>query len=150
VPDGIVFLKGSVDSSRETPSVIVNEVVPVEKADETFAAEVRIALPRPTPGDETLAALAKVLAAFPGPCPVVIEMATREGLRARIRVGSSLFVQPGDAVAQAVEAVLGPRSVCLRGALGRDGSEAVEGEVEARGGEPTAPEESGVLAEATA
>lgn len=120
-PETIVLLKGTVDTSRETPSVIVNEVIPVERADEALAAEVRVTLPRGAIEDARLEALATALLSSRGQCPVVLELTTREGVRARIRVGTGLYVQPGERLERAVEAVLGPGTVRVSGATGRGG-----------------------------
>jgi DNA polymerase-3 subunit alpha len=117
-PEAIVFLKGTVDTSRESPSVIVNEVIPIERVDAELAAEVRIALGRAPIDDARLAALVAALEGARGQCPVVLELATRDGVRARIRTGPALFVAPGLALERAVEAVLGPGAVRVCGSQG--------------------------------
>jgi len=120
VPDAIVFIKGLVDTAREQPSLIVNEVIPVHEADRAFAAEVRVNLPAARlAGDEgILACLRAALAAHRGALPVTLVVETRSGLRVQIRGPRELYVEAGPDLARAVEAILGPGSIEMRGAQG--------------------------------
>jgi DNA polymerase-3 subunit alpha len=118
-PEAIVLLKGSVDTAREQPSVIVNEVLPIEKADEAFAAEVKVVLPRAAIDDGRFEKLVAALEAAKGRCVVVIEITTRDGARARIRVGQDLYVRASERLERDIEALLGPGAIEIAGAGGR-------------------------------
>jgi DNA polymerase-3 subunit alpha len=117
-PERIVFVRGRVDTAREQPNLIVEEVTPIERADEAFAVEVEIPLGPEALSDEKLAALAEALAEAHGSCPVVLDVRTRRNVRARVRVGPSLFVRPGEALDRAVGSVLGPGAVRVSGKRG--------------------------------
>jgi len=129
--DAIVFLKGQVDTSRDQPSLVVNEVIPVEKADEVFAAEVRVDLPQGRADDATLAALALALKAHRGAVPVTLEVRTKSGLRAKVRMGQDLRVAPTAALTAAVDAVLGQGTCRICGAQAVDWSLLDEGDDDA-------------------
>ncbi len=117
-PEAIVFLKGLVDTARDQPSLVVNEVIAVEDADRLLAAGVRIALRPDQADDATLARLAKALAGCRGGCPVLLDLTARSGLVAHIRLGREMAVEPGHALLAAVDGALGPGACRIVGALG--------------------------------
>jgi DNA polymerase-3 subunit alpha len=142
-PDAILLLRGKVDTAKEEPSLLVSEVVPIEKADLVFAAEVRIDLAADAIADERLKALMAALAANRGEVPVTLEARTKSGLRARIRLPREAWVSPTEALTSAVEAILGAGTcrICGAQAAVETGEEAPEG-----GGEGALePEPEGAL-----
>ena len=63
-----------VDRRRERPSIIVNELTPIDSAIEQLTASIRLRLPAGGPTEELLAGIRAVLPAHPGGCPVFLEL----------------------------------------------------------------------------
>ncbi|GIW71509.1 MAG: DNA-directed DNA polymerase [Planctomycetota bacterium] len=116
VPDAIVIVRGQVDTAREPATLLVEDVVPIEQADRAFAVQLTLQLRPEHTAPEQLEALFAALAAHPGGCPVICLVQTASGLRARIRLGAELQVDPGPALLQALAGLLGPERVRVHAA----------------------------------
>lgn len=104
-PGATVFVKGKVDASKERPSVVVSQVVPVAQADEVLGGELRVALPAGRPVEATMTALTAVLRKHPGKLAVVVEVVTSTGVRADVRLGDKVKVAASEKLAREIEEV---------------------------------------------
>ncbi len=117
--EAIVLLRGRVDTAREQPSLIVEEAIPIERADEALAIGVEIRVGPEALAEDRLERLADVLLHSPGTCPVVLVVRTRRGLVARVRAGPSFCVRPGEALRRALAPLVGEHAVRFIGRAGR-------------------------------
>ncbi len=110
VPEAIVFLVGSIDTQRERPNILVDEVIPIDQAVRRFTARLVVRLEADQIADEQLlSALQSCLGEHRGPCPVDLQLrpASRPDVVATIHVEDRWFVQPGRDLLGRLEAVLG-------------------------------------------
>ncbi len=103
----IVFVRGTVDKTREQPQVKVAELWPLEDGRRTLTKAVMIRLNETGLSQELLAGLKGILTAHPGPVPVYVEFVGRARGRTLIQVGERLHVKLDDAFQQAVTNLLG-------------------------------------------
>ncbi len=92
--DRIVFIDGRLDHSRETPSVHVNRIVPVEEASRSLAEGVLVKLR--SAEQDALARLREAVAHAAGPLPLVLEFEPEPRTRARVKAGPSWSVSATD------------------------------------------------------
>jgi len=114
-PEAIVFLRGSVDRRRERPSILVDEVIPIDRAIEAVTGRVLCRLPATVELADLLTALGDVLARHRGTCPVYIELTPLSRAEARVTVqpDSQWFVTPCRDLVEALVGVLGEESNLL-------------------------------------
>jgi DNA polymerase-3 subunit alpha len=93
-PDRIVFVEGKVDRTRETPSVQVDRIFPVEEGPRALARGVLLRLGAVSP--DALARLREVLGPFKGGLPVVLEFRPEPATVARVKAGPGWWVAPND------------------------------------------------------
>jgi DNA polymerase III alpha subunit len=122
----LLFLVGTVDRSRDRPSIIVRDVVPLEQSLERLTGSILLRLhgpaaAAPLPGisppgspQEVLQRLSTVLAQHKGPCPVYVQLrpAHKPDVRATIRVDKQWYVAPSRALVEELEDLLGGQE-CL-------------------------------------
>lgn len=104
--DAIVFVVGSMLSPQDKPAIRVSEVIPVEEAPAKLAGAVVVRVP---PEDPPIAQLKDLLAAHPGPLPVVLEVAGERPTR--IALPDTLRVAPSDLLRVELDELLGEASV---------------------------------------
>src|SRR5688572_18188757 len=83
----IVFVKGKVDKKRETPSLMVNDVLPVEVAVEKLTTNVGVKLDRTRHPADVLTQLQSILGKHPGKKDFLIQVATSDGKKVSMKVG---------------------------------------------------------------
>src|SRR5688572_25682456 len=83
----IVFVKGKVDKKRETPSLMVNDVLPVEVAVEKLTTNVGVKLDRTRHPADVLTQLQSILGKHPGKKDFFIQVATSDGKKVSMKVG---------------------------------------------------------------
>ncbi|MGB7160812.1 MAG: DNA polymerase III subunit alpha [Tepidisphaeraceae bacterium] len=83
----IVFMKGKVDKKRETPSLMVNDVLPIEVAVEKLTTNVGVKLDRTRHAPHVLPQLRDVLGKHPGKKDFFIQVPTSDGKKVSLRVG---------------------------------------------------------------
>ena len=114
-PESIVLLRGSVDRRRERPSIIVDEVVPIDQAIEEMTGKLVVRLAGEGLAD-SLAKLKDVLSRHRGSCKVFVEVAaeSRPQLRVTVRPDPQWCVQPSRELLTALGALVGQEGVALR------------------------------------
>jgi DNA polymerase-3 subunit alpha len=83
----IVFMKGKVDKKRETPSLMVNDVLPIEIAVEKLTTNIGVKLDRARHPADVLTQLAAVLGKHPGKKDFFIQVSTSDGKKVSMRIG---------------------------------------------------------------
>jgi DNA polymerase-3 subunit alpha len=89
-PDNIVFLVGSVDRQRERPSILVDEILPVDEAVEKFTAALRLRLNGALLQEDRLKELQDLLCEHRGNIPLLLQVrpTSRPDVLTVIRPGS--------------------------------------------------------------
>ena len=70
----IVFLRGKVDKKRETPSLIVNDLIPIEDAVARLTRGIKIEIDSSPDGNELLAQLKPIFTRHKGNCDTFVQV----------------------------------------------------------------------------
>ena len=103
----MVFLRGQVSLRRETPSVRVMEVYPIERGMEMLACSLVIHLLGQDNSQQVLSAVYKIVQEYPGRCPLVFQIDTGQGYTVAIQASGQMKVQPSSAFCGRMNALLG-------------------------------------------
>jgi DNA polymerase-3 subunit alpha len=127
-PEQMVFLAGTVDHRRDRVSLIVNEVVPIDRAVEELTGSLVLRLPVGASVEDLLKRIHDVLIRHRGGCAVLVEMrpSGRSDVRTTIRLDKSWSVRPTRRLVDELVGLLGeenlllvPRRAASNGANGR-------------------------------
>ena len=96
------------DRRRERANIIVNDIIPIDRAIEELTGKIRLRL-GPDAGEELLDQLKAVLAEHRGPCPVQIELRpkTQPDVQVTVRLGEQWRVAPSRKLVTALVELLG-------------------------------------------
>ena len=111
----IVFVKGKVDKKRETPSLMVNDVLPVEAAVEKLTTNIGVKLDRTRHPADVLPQLQSVLGKHPGKKDFFIQVATSDGKKVSMKVGGERGVRITRDLIDDLQQLLGNDSLMLAG-----------------------------------
>ena len=111
----IVFVKGKVDKKRETPSLMVNDVLPVEIAVEKLTTNVGVKLDRTRHPADVLPQLQSVLGKHPGKKDFFIQVSTSDGKKVSMKVGGERGVRITRDLIDDLQHLLGNDSLMLAG-----------------------------------
>ena len=114
-PDQVAFFRGRVDRRRETASLRVSEIVPIEEAQTKLTTSVLVTVPCVGTTTETIDRMHALLAQHPGQRPVFLRMLTPDGYCVTVRCNAALTVSPDQALVEALDSLLGPGHVTLLG-----------------------------------
>ncbi len=112
--ESIVFMRGKVDKRRETPSIVVNDMIPVAEAAGRLTTAVAIKLDPARHPPSVVAELAAVLARHKGTVEVYAQV-QHPDRRIVLRLDRDQFVKPGKDLVDDLETLLGPGQVQLCG-----------------------------------
>jgi DNA polymerase-3 subunit alpha len=105
-PDRIVFVEGTLDKSREEPSLKIDRVIPVERAFEQLAGSITIRLTAQESAT-ILTALKELIEQHRGNCPVYVEVTPMPTLRTMWRLPATHAVLATQGFVRGVEALIG-------------------------------------------
>jgi DNA polymerase III subunit alpha len=114
--ESIVFVKGKVDRKRETPCLVVDDIISIEDAVQKLTTGLLIKLDRTTHTPTTIAQIKPLLAASKGGTPVYVELMVSDTQQAMVRAHGDLFVKPSLTLRQDLEQILGNGNAVLCGA----------------------------------
>jgi DNA polymerase-3 subunit alpha len=111
----IVFMRGKVDKKRETPSILVNDVLPISVAIERLTTSIGVKLDRArhTPAD--LLMLRQTIQKHPGKKELYVQVPTESGQKISLKINGELGVRLSRELVEELENLLGPGSVQLGG-----------------------------------
>jgi DNA polymerase-3 subunit alpha len=115
-PEKIVFMRGKVDKRRETPSIIVSDMIPIEQAAGKLTTALLLTLDPPRQSVQTLEQLKPLLESSRGGTPVFVQVPANGSQLATVRLDNSLFIRPTDELAEGLRRLLGDKQVQLCGA----------------------------------
>jgi DNA polymerase-3 subunit alpha len=110
--DHICFLQARVDHSREQVGLIVQKIIPIERASEQFSRTMVVRLETGTHDRSHLERLQAAFKAAPGNTSVNFEIRAASGLRVTLKTDSAIRVRATRELAEAIESVVGPD--CIR------------------------------------
>jgi len=112
----IVFLRGKVDRRRETPSIIVSEVIPVADVVGRLTTAVALKLDPLRHSSADIQQLESALAGHKGNAEVFLQINTSATQKITMRLNRERFVKPSRQLVDDLERAIGPGSVQLCGA----------------------------------
>jgi len=115
-PEAMVFVCGSVDRRRERPSIIIDDVIPIDGAIEQLTASVVLRLDETAVMGDSLQRLREVLVRHRGPCPVCLEIrpSCRRDVCATVRPDKQWFVKPSRRLVDELVGLLKEENLLLR------------------------------------
>ncbi|HZK81352.1 MAG TPA: DNA polymerase III subunit alpha, partial [Humisphaera sp.] len=113
--ESIVFLKGKIDRRRETPGILVNDVIPVADSIARLTTAIAIKLDPLRHDEEAIAQLELALARHKGNAEVYIQVTTKPGQKVTMRLDRERFIKPSQALVDDLEQLLGAGVVQLCG-----------------------------------
>jgi DNA polymerase-3 subunit alpha len=117
--ENIVFVKGRVDRKRETPSLQVIDIIPVDQAVARLTTGILLKFDRARHTADLFQSLKSILKTHAGKTPVFASVAIDSSQSAILKFNSDLGVRPSPALVDDLEQLLGPGSVQLTGAGSR-------------------------------
>jgi DNA polymerase-3 subunit alpha len=114
--ESIVFVKGKVDKKRETPSLLVNEVIPITDATPRLTTAVVLKLDRTRHTADVVQQLPPLLKQHKGNLPVFLQVPYNGSGMVTMKLNTEMFLRPADAMVGDIDRVLGSGSVQLVGA----------------------------------
>ena len=114
--ESIIFVKGKIDKRRETPGLIVNDVIPVADSVSRLTTAIAIKLDPFRHAGQTIAELEQTLARHKGNAEVYVQITTPAGQKVTMRLDRDRFVKPSQALVDDLDLLLGSGSAELCGA----------------------------------
>lgn len=108
--DQHVLVSGRLDFRQEEPSILASEILPLQAAASRVRGPIRIRVPDGFDDHDAMRKLREVLVDFPGPVPVLLDIADREGKRLLLQLGFKYSVAVGHPFLDRLEALFGEGS----------------------------------------
>ena len=114
--ESIVFVKGKIDRKRETPSLLVNEVIPLSEAISRLTTGLHLKLDVVRHAPDTVTQLKPVLWQHPGRLPIYVTVAMANAQKVMLKINGDLAIKPSTDLVGDLERILGNGAVELTGA----------------------------------
>jgi DNA polymerase-3 subunit alpha len=111
IEDRPVLVQGQVQKDEQTVKILADEVIPIEKAEETWAASIHFKLEISRTDRETLSNLHAILERHPGPCPGFLHLRSPDKTDSIISLPDTLKLKAGASLARDVHNFLGYEAV---------------------------------------
>ena len=112
----ILFVRGKIDRKRETPSLLINDVIPIGDALPKLTTDVVLKLDGARHDVEKLRQLKPALAAHKGNLSLYLQTESLDGKKVTMKLPKDLSVRPTRALIDELDTVLGAGAVQLVGA----------------------------------
>jgi DNA polymerase-3 subunit alpha len=114
-PEQIVFVKGKIDKKRETPCLIVQDVLSMDEAVSKLTLSLGIRLDPERHAPQVLTDVRAALDKHKGNREVYAQVRARGGERVSLRLGNDIGIRPSAQLVDEIRKMLGPDSVQLSG-----------------------------------
>jgi DNA polymerase-3 subunit alpha len=115
--ESIVFVRGKVDRKRETPSLLINEVIPIAESVSKLTTAIVLKLDTARHSGTVTADVEALLARHKGATPTFVEVTRLSTYKtATMKLDRERFLRPSRELVDDIEAALGGGSVQLCGA----------------------------------
>ncbi|MCX5634148.1 MAG: DNA polymerase III subunit alpha [Phycisphaerae bacterium] len=111
--DAVLFVKGRLDFTRETPQIICDELIELDRASLKLAANINILLSEEAVTKEKIAQIKSICSAHRGRSPVYVTVKTNKGLTVKTAVGKTLAVNPSTDFCRQMENLVGVQNFQL-------------------------------------
>ncbi len=111
--DRILFVKGTVDTKRETPNIVCDELIALDEVREKVAARVTVQLRGEEVTEELVSRLRTLCGLHRGKSPLQVSLTTPGGYRIRAVADRSLSVQPNAEFCEQLRSIVGRDRVAL-------------------------------------
>jgi DNA polymerase-3 subunit alpha len=111
----VVFMRGRVDRKRETPCLIVNDVIPIESSIERLTTSIGVKLDRARHSPDVVAGLRSTIQKHLGKKEIYVQVQTADGTKVSLKVNGELGVRLTKNLVDDLEMLLGNGSVQLGG-----------------------------------
>ncbi len=111
VEDRALLVQGQVQKDEQAVKILADEVIPIEKAEETWAASVHFNLEISRTNRETLSDLHAILKRHPGSCPGFLHLRSPDKTDSIIALPEVLKLKAGGSLAREVHSFLGYEAV---------------------------------------
>ncbi|HBG77740.1 MAG TPA: DNA polymerase III subunit alpha [Phycisphaerales bacterium] len=108
--DKVLFVKGRLDLTRETPQIICEELIDIEHAGAKLAANINILLNEIEITKEKIAHIKTICSAHRGKSPVYITVKTIAGVTVKAAAGKGLAVNPSTDFCRQMEYLVGAKN----------------------------------------
>jgi DNA polymerase III subunit alpha len=108
-------MRGKVDKRRETPCLMVNDVIPIESAIERLTTSIGVKIDRSRHTSDIFADLKGVIQKHAGKKELFVQVQTADGKKVSLRVNGELGVRLTKDLVDDLEQLLGNGSVQLGG-----------------------------------
>lgn len=109
--DNLVYVYGRLNLREESPKIIAEEIMPLEKVKERFTKSVLIKMATVGLEENRLNLVKASIKKFKGRTPVFIELISPEGRKIRLSVDKDLFVRPSDDLFDELSSVVGTNNI---------------------------------------
>jgi DNA polymerase-3 subunit alpha len=108
--DKVLFVKGRLDLTRETPQIICEELIELEHAGAKLAANINILLNEIEITKEKIAHIKTICSAHKGKSPVYLTIKTNAGVTVKAAAGRGLAVNPSTDFCRQMEYLVGVKN----------------------------------------
>lgn len=109
--DNMVFVKGKISLKEESPKIMVDDIIMLEKVKEMFTKAILVKFPTTGLQQETMVKVKNVIQKHKGNIPVYIDLVSPEGRKIRLSTDKDLMVQPTDELLGDMEEAVGAGNV---------------------------------------
>jgi DNA polymerase-3 subunit alpha len=114
--EAIVFVRGKIDRKRETPSLLINEIMPIAEALPKLTTDVVLKLDAARHNLETLRQIKPALQSHKGNLSLYLQTESLDGKKVTFKLPKDLSVRPTKALVDTIDTLLGSGTVQLVGA----------------------------------
>jgi DNA polymerase-3 subunit alpha len=114
IEDRPVLVQGQVQKDEQAIKILADEVIPIENAEETWAASIHFKLEISRTDRETLSNLHAIFERHPGPCPGFLHLRSADKTDSIIALPDKLKLKAGGSLTREVHNFLGYRAVETR------------------------------------
>ena len=111
VEDHALLIQGQVQKDEQSVKILADTVIPIESAEESWAASVHFNLETSRTDRDTLTQLHGILERHPGPCPAFLHLRSPDNTDSIIALPETLKLKAGGALRREVNKFLGYRAV---------------------------------------
>jgi hypothetical protein len=114
-PERIVFVRARVDRKRETPCLVVSDIIGIDEAPARLTTMVGLKLDGNSHNVETMRQIKPLLIKHKGNLPVYAQVDTNDGRKVVLQLAKDLSVRPTGQFVEEVDRLLGAGTVQLYG-----------------------------------
>ncbi|HEY1628612.1 MAG TPA: DNA polymerase III subunit alpha, partial [Tepidisphaeraceae bacterium] len=114
--ESICFVRGKIDRKRETPCIVISDVIPIADAAARLTTAVALKLQHEKHDEDSLKKIAPLLAKHKGNCELYTQVQMPDSRKVVLRVNKEFYVRPTDQLVSDLDSLLGNGTVQFFGA----------------------------------